>query len=300
MRRSSALLSVALALPALLAAQTHRREPAGAPALQCGHSHANAVARVPARHQFSGLRFRGIGPAMASGASAKWRFIRATRAPGTSRCIRAGCGRRAPVPPQEPITPTLTVWVGTGENNSQRSVGYGDGVYKSTDGGKTWKNMGLKKSEHIGKIVIDPRDSEHVSTSRPGAAVGPGGDRGLYKTTDGGKTWTQVLSPTTRTPASPTSCSTRATPTCSTPPPTSAAATWTLIDGGPRSAIYKLDRRRRHLEEAQPRAARRRTWAASAWPSRPPSPTSSTPGRGGRRQGRLLPLRRRRRTWERR
>jgi photosystem II stability/assembly factor-like uncharacterized protein len=85
------------------------------------------------------------------------------------------------------------VWVGTGENQSQRSVGFGDGVYKSTDGGKTWKNVGLKTSEHIGKIVIDPRDSDTVYVAAQGPLWAPGGDRGLYKTTDGGKTWDAVL-----------------------------------------------------------------------------------------------------------
>ena len=81
-----------------------------------------------------------------------------------------------------------TVWVGTGESNSQRSVSYGDGVYKSEDGGATWKNMGLKKSEHIGKIVIDPRNSNVVYVAASGPLWGPGGDRRLYKSLDGGKT----------------------------------------------------------------------------------------------------------------
>src|SRR6476619_6049437 len=67
----------------------------------------------------------------------------------------------------DPKNPNV-VWVGTGENNSQRSVGYGDGVYKSTDGGKTWANVGLKQSEHIGKILIDPRDSDTVYVAAQG------------------------------------------------------------------------------------------------------------------------------------
>src|SRR5207237_9341344 len=86
-----------------------------------------------------------------------------------------------------------TVWVGAGENNSQRSVGYGDGVYRSDDAGKTWKNMGLKASEHIGQIVIDPRNSDTVYVAAQGPLWNAGGDRGLYKTTDGGKTWSRVL-----------------------------------------------------------------------------------------------------------
>ncbi len=85
------------------------------------------------------------------------------------------------------------VWVGTGENTSQRSAHFGDGVYKSTDAGKTWKRMGLEKSEHIGKILIDPRNSNVVYVSSQGPLWSAGGERGLYKTTDGGATWTRVL-----------------------------------------------------------------------------------------------------------
>ena len=85
------------------------------------------------------------------------------------------------------------LWLGTGENTSQRSAHFGDGVYKSTDAGKTWKRMGLEKSEHIGKIVIDPRNSSVVYVSSQGPLWSAGGERGLYKTTDGGATWTRVL-----------------------------------------------------------------------------------------------------------
>ncbi|MCK5839496.1 MAG: hypothetical protein KAG99_06585, partial [Bacteroidales bacterium] len=79
------------------------------------------------------------------------------------------------------------------ENNHQRALGYGDGVYKSTNGGNSWKNMGLKESRQIGKIVIDPRNSDIVFVAAEGSVWGPGGDRGLYKTTDGGETWNKVL-----------------------------------------------------------------------------------------------------------
>jgi photosystem II stability/assembly factor-like uncharacterized protein len=85
------------------------------------------------------------------------------------------------------------VWVGTGENNPRNSVSYGDGVYKSTDGGKTWKNMGLQKTFQIGRVVIHPKNPDIVYVGALGRLYGPNPDRGLFKTTDGGKTWEKVL-----------------------------------------------------------------------------------------------------------
>src|SRR5271166_5269135 len=84
------------------------------------------------------------------------------------------------------------VWVGTGEANPRNSVSYGDGVYKSTDGGKTWKNMGLKKSFQIGRDVIHPKDPNIVYVGALGRLYGPNEERGLFKTTDGGTTWQKV------------------------------------------------------------------------------------------------------------
>jgi photosystem II stability/assembly factor-like uncharacterized protein len=88
---------------------------------------------------------------------------------------------------------TNIVWIGTGENNNQRSVAYGDGVYKSEDGGKSWKNVGLKASEHISKIIVDPRNSNHIYVAAYGPLWSEGGDRGIYKSKDGGATWERVL-----------------------------------------------------------------------------------------------------------
>ncbi len=85
------------------------------------------------------------------------------------------------------------IWVGTGENNNQRSVAYGDGVYKSVDGGNSWTHMGLKNSEHIGKIIVHPDDSNVVYVAAIGPLWSRGGDRGLYKSTDGGETWKATL-----------------------------------------------------------------------------------------------------------
>lgn len=92
----------------------------------------------------------------------------------------------------DPNNPNV-LWLGTGENNSQRSVGFGDGVYKSIDAGKTWKNVGLKKSEHIAKIIIDPNNSDNIYVASQGPLWNSGGERGLYNSIDGGKTWLRIL-----------------------------------------------------------------------------------------------------------
>jgi len=131
------------------------------------------------------------------------------------------------------------IWVGTGENNSQRSVGYGDGVYRSDDGGKSWKNMGLKKSEHIARILIDPRDSNVIYVASQGPLWGPGGDRGLYKSTDGGKTWKHSLNISENTGV------TDVVMDPSNPDILYAASyqrrrhVFSFINGGPESAIHK-------------------------------------------------------------
>ncbi len=92
----------------------------------------------------------------------------------------------------DPSNPNI-VWVGTGENDNQYNVIYGDGVYKSEDGGKNWTNMGLHNSEHIGGIIVDPLNSSKVFVAAYGSLRKAGGDRGVYKTTDGGKSWERIL-----------------------------------------------------------------------------------------------------------
>lgn len=131
------------------------------------------------------------------------------------------------------------VWVGTGENVSGRHVGWGDGVYKSMDGGTTWQQMGLKNSEHIGRILIDPRNPDVVYVAAEGPLWSSGGERGLYKTKDGGKTWQLVLEIDADTGV------TDAEFDPSNPDVIYAAAyqrrrkTWALLGGGPKSGIYK-------------------------------------------------------------
>ena len=87
------------------------------------------------------------------------------------------------------------VWVGTGEQNSVRSSQFGDGVYRSADGGKTWQHKGLAGSRHIGRILIHPDNPDLVYVAALGSLWGPNEERGLYRTTDGGETWEQLLRP---------------------------------------------------------------------------------------------------------
>ena len=134
---------------------------------------------------------------------------------------------------------TNTVWVGSGENNSQRSVAYGDGIYKSLDGGKTWKNMGLKNSEHIGKIVIDPKNSDIIYVAAQGPLWGPGGDRGLYKSTDGGATWEQSLKISENTGVTDLVIDPRDPNVLYCASYQRRRHVWTLINGGPEAAVYK-------------------------------------------------------------
>ena len=156
------------------------------------------------------LKFRSIGPALTSGRIAdvavdptnKKIWYVASAAGGVWKSMNAGLSF-TPVFDGEgsystgaitidPRNPNV-IWVGSGENNAQRVVAYGDGVYKSIDGGRSWKNVGLKESEHIGRIIIDPRNSDVVYVAAQGPLWSKGGERGLYKTTDGGATWTRVL-----------------------------------------------------------------------------------------------------------
>jgi photosystem II stability/assembly factor-like uncharacterized protein len=134
-----------------------------------------------------------------------------------------------------------TVWVGTGENNSQRSVGSGDGVYRSLDGGKTWKNMGLRDSGHISMIRIHAEDSNTVYVAAQGPLWNAGGDRGLFKTTDGGETWELLLGIDENTginefvinPANPDEIVASSYQR--------RRHVWTLINGGPGSGIHKTN-----------------------------------------------------------
>ena len=203
-----------------------------------------------------GLKLRNIGPAMTSGRVVslavnpknRAQFYVGVASGGVWKTTNAGISftpvfdgegsYSIGVVVLDPRNPN-TVWVGTGENNSQRSVGYGDGVYRSDDAGKSWKNVGLKTSEHIGRIVIDPRDSNVVYVAAQGPLWGPGGERGLYKTTDSGKTWKQILKINDDTGVADVAID-------PANPDVLLASAWqrrrhfyTLVNGGPECALYK-------------------------------------------------------------
>ena len=131
------------------------------------------------------------------------------------------------------------VWLGTGENQAQRAIGWGDGIYKSIDGGKTWKKAGLANSEHIGKIWIDPRNTDTVFVAAQGPLFAPGGDRGLYKTTDGGSTWKPVLQITENTGITDLDVDPRNPDVMYTAAYQRRRNTSVIVAGGPDSAIYK-------------------------------------------------------------
>ena len=204
---------------------------------------------------FSGLEFRNIGPAFCSGRIADFavnpndhsEYYVAVAAGNVWKTTNSGVtwtpifdkyGSWSTADVEIDPNNTHVVWVGTGEYNSQRAIGYGDGVYRSEDGGKNWENMGLKKSEHIGRIVIDPRNS-HVYAAAQGPLWGPGGERGLYKSTDNGKTWKAILTISENTGVTDIVLDPR------DPDILYAAAyqrrrrVFTLINGGPESGIYK-------------------------------------------------------------
>ncbi|MEO2089922.1 MAG: glycosyl hydrolase, partial [Gemmataceae bacterium] len=132
-----------------------------------------------------------------------------------------------------------TVWVGSGENNSQRSVAYGDGVYRSTDGGKSWKNVGLKRSEHIARILVHPKNSDVVYVAAQGPLWGPGGDRGLFKTTNGGKSWERVLFVDDDTGVTDVVMDPRNPDVLVAASYQRRRHVWTLVNGGPGSGVHR-------------------------------------------------------------
>ncbi len=204
----------------------------------------------------SGLKFRSIGPAFASGRIAdfavnpnnhsEWYVAVAsgniwktsnngqTFSPIFEKqgSYSIGCLKLDP-------NNANIIWAGTGENNHQRAIAYGDGVYKSVDGGKSWKNMGLKSSRHIGMIAIDTRNSNIVFVAAEGSLWGAGGDRGLYKSKDGGKTWKKVLEISENTGVNNVLIDPENQDIMYATSEQRRRHVHTKIAGGPESAIYK-------------------------------------------------------------
>ncbi|MGE5457530.1 MAG: WD40/YVTN/BNR-like repeat-containing protein, partial [Methanococcaceae archaeon] len=131
------------------------------------------------------------------------------------------------------------VWVGTGENRNQNNVAYGDGIYKSEDGGKSWKNLGLKNSEHIGGIVVDPKNPNTVLVAAMGPLRREGGDRGVYKTSDGGKNWSKVLYISEYTGCSEIHMDPRNSNIIYAVAHQRMRKLYTGVSGGPESGIYR-------------------------------------------------------------
>ncbi|MEM6628148.1 MAG: glycosyl hydrolase [Bacteroidota bacterium] len=206
----------------------------------------------------SGLKFRCIGPALTSGRISDFainpqkpsEYYVATSSGGVWKTINAGTTFDPIFDAQgsysigciamDPYNPNV-IWVGTGENNNQRSVAYGDGVYRSKDGGKSWKHMGLKASEHIGKILVHPADSRVIYVAAIGPLWSAGGDRGVFRSLDGGETWENVLEIDEHTGV------TDLVMDPENPNVLYAAAyqrrrhVFTYLGGGPGSAIYKTE-----------------------------------------------------------
>jgi photosystem II stability/assembly factor-like uncharacterized protein len=204
----------------------------------------------------SGLPLRSIGPALMSGRIAdvavhpvhKSTWYVAAGSGGVWKTTNAGT-TWTPVFDDQPsysigeitLDPTNpdVVWVGTGENVSGRHVGWGDGVYRSRDAGRTWQRMGLPNSQHIGRILVDPRDGDVVLVAAEGPLWSSGGDRGVYRTTDGGATWAPVLQIDENTGVTDLEFDP------SDPDVVYAAAyqrrrhVWGFLGGGPKSGLWK-------------------------------------------------------------
>jgi photosystem II stability/assembly factor-like uncharacterized protein len=207
-------------------------------------------------HPFEGLNLRHIGPAITSGRISdfafhpdrKHEYLVATASGNLWKTDNNGitwspifdgeASYAIGVVELDPNDPNV-VWVGTGENNAQRSVAYGDGVYKSVDGGKSWKNMGLKDSGHISQIWIDPSDPDTVLVAAQGPLWSSGGDRGLYKTTDGGQTWETILTVDENTGINEFVVDPRDSNNIVASSYQRRRHVWVLINGGPGSAVHK-------------------------------------------------------------
>ncbi len=205
---------------------------------------------------FDGLHFRGIGPATPSGRIDDFAVYEAnpaifyigTATGGVWKTVNNGTTLEPVFDHQgsasigdvaiAPGDPNI-VWVGTGEANNRQSSSWGDGIYKSTDGGKTWRHMGLKQSYHIARILVDPTNYDVVYVAAVGNLWAPGGERGVFKTQDGGLSWTNVLSDGPDVGATDLVMDPRNPQVIYAALYQRRRAAWGFNGGGPGSAIYK-------------------------------------------------------------
>lgn len=204
----------------------------------------------------SGLKFRSVGPALTSGRIADIavnpnnhsEYYVATASGGVWKTTNSGTTFQPIFDSQgsysigcvtmDPNNPS-TIWVGSGENNNQRSVAYGDGIYKSTDGGQSWNNMGLKESQHIGKIIVHPDNSNKIYVAAIGPLWNSGGDRGVYASEDGGKTWKATLTVDKYTGVTDLVMDPRNPDVLYAAAYQRARHVFTYLGGGPGSGLYK-------------------------------------------------------------
>ncbi|MCP5070770.1 MAG: glycosyl hydrolase [bacterium] len=229
----------------------------GARAGEPGDKDAADGPRMSAK-SFEGLELRSIGPALMSGRIADiaihpkrqstWyvavgsgNLWKTTNAGTTWKPIfedqgsySLGCITLDPSNPE-------VVWLGTGENVGGRHVGYGDGIYRSRNGGTSWERVGLEKSEHIGRILVDPRNSDVVLVACQGPLWSAGGERGLYKTTDGGKTWRKRLGGGPYTGVNDVIADPRNPDVLYASTHQRLRNVAALVNGGPESAIHKSE-----------------------------------------------------------
>ncbi len=208
---TAVVASLAFVLPAMISAPVAKAQrAAGSTARNAATSAPAAPTRPLTAELLQGITLRSLGPGVVTGRIADVKidpnnpstWYIATAFGGLWKTVNRGASFTPLFDDQSThnlccieIDPKNSdvLWLGTGENHSQRSAHFGDGIYKSTDAGKSWKKVGLPTSEHIGRIIIDPRNSDVVWVAAQGPLFSSGGERGLFKTTDGGATWTRSL-----------------------------------------------------------------------------------------------------------
>jgi photosystem II stability/assembly factor-like uncharacterized protein len=206
--RARLALFVVLFVASACAANAQELSPSASPTPSPAASPQRAISEE--ERAFSRLEWRNIGPAQMGGRIADIQGVPGnpnvvyvgTASGGVFKTTNGGTTWRPVFEREttisvgalalEPGNPDV-VWVGTGESAVRNSISFGDGVYKSTDGGKTWQHLGLRDTERISKILVSPRDPNTVYVGALGHAFGPNAERGVFMTTDGGRTWAKTL-----------------------------------------------------------------------------------------------------------